>query len=272
MGFYRKSDEHLLFKFDQGRVVVLGIGAVLVVALVFLTGVLVGKSLWEATPEKFAADLNVKKYVPQVAAEKEAVVGKPVTAQRYTFYNEMNAKGESASLPTEIEKNGDVGMNASILLPGADTAAEESTDAEKMSELSKAELSRAGLSKTELSRDKPSQTVEANPDTVTTVVDRPVAPVAPVKVKAAPRASAAPVASTGKYTVQVASFAKPESAQAIAKKLAKQGFKANVVAADVKGRTWYRVYVGGFATRTEATEFYEKKLKPKGMDGFILSK
>ena len=46
MGLYRKLDDHYEVRIDQGRMALLGIGAALVLALVFLVGVVVGKSLW----------------------------------------------------------------------------------------------------------------------------------------------------------------------------------------------------------------------------------
>lgn len=68
--------------------------------------------------------------------------------------------------------------------------------------------------------------------------------------------------SVGKFTIQVASFANETEAKGRAEQLKNMGFSAFYVPAEVKGKTWYRVSVGLFATEKEAkdyrTEFMEK--------------
>ncbi len=61
--------------------------------------------------------------------------------------------------------------------------------------------------------------------------------------------------STGKFTVQVGSYAKEEEAQKIAGDLKSKGFSAFYIPANVKGQTWFRVSVGLFATPKEAQDY-----------------
>lgn len=63
--------------------------------------------------------------------------------------------------------------------------------------------------------------------------------------------------SRGDWTVQVNAFPHERDAKELAKKLMDKGYDAYVVPVDVKGRPWYRVRVGHFATREEARELQE---------------
>lgn len=68
--------------------------------------------------------------------------------------------------------------------------------------------------------------------------------------------------SVGKFTVQVASYADEAEAQKFASELKDKGYSAFYIPANIKGKTWYRVSVGQFATQKEAqtyrTEFLSK--------------
>ena len=55
------------------------------------------------------------------------------------------------------------------------------------------------------------------------------------------------------FALQVAAFATHEEAEVEARRVAaKTEHKVRIVASQVKGKTWYRVRIGGFATRSEA--------------------
>jgi len=69
--------------------------------------------------------------------------------------------------------------------------------------------------------------------------------------------------------VQVGSFRDRASADDQAKKIAAQGVTAQVVSAPMEGRTWFRVQVGRYDTRADAESYYQKKLRPKGVQGFV---
>lgn len=74
------------------------------------------------------------------------------------------------------------------------------------------------------------------------------------------------------YTVQVGSFKDRASAEDQAKKIAEKGVSAQVVQAPMEGRMWFRVQVGRYGTRAEAESYYQKKLRPKGIQGFVTQK
>lgn len=61
--------------------------------------------------------------------------------------------------------------------------------------------------------------------------------------------------SIGKFTVQVASFAAEPEAKERAEELKSQGYSAFYIPANIKGKTWYRVSVGLFATEKEARQY-----------------
>ncbi len=84
------------------------------------------------------------------------------------------------------------------------------------------------------------------------------------------------LAGKGNYVVQVSVFKIKRQAESFAEKLKAQGFQAYVSevespTTDLEGE-YYRVRIGGFATREEAGEFAEQQLKPKGFDSWVDSK
>lgn len=67
--------------------------------------------------------------------------------------------------------------------------------------------------------------------------------------------------SVGKFTVQVASYSTETEAQKKAAEMKTHGYSAFYVPATVKGKTWYRVSVGLFATEKEAKDYkVDKKM------------
>jgi len=57
---------------------------------------------------------------------------------------------------------------------------------------------------------------------------------------------------SAQYAVQVSSFKDPSVADRLVRQLQAKGFAAYRVAADINGKTWYRVRVGPFPTRPDA--------------------
>lgn len=81
----------------------------------------------------------------------------------------------------------------------------------------------------------------------------PVTPPAEAKTEAGAKPDVQPPA-TGRFTIQVSSWTSTTDARRAVERLKGAGFDAYVVEAFVKGRTWYRVRVGRYATRGEAQE------------------
>jgi septal ring-binding cell division protein DamX len=95
----------------------------------------------------------------------------------------------------------------------------------------------------------------------------------PATPPAAPRPSTGvwsdrtPLPVHGRWTVHVG--ASPREAEA--QRLAARTPGARVVVADVDGKRWYRVRVGGFATRSEAETELERLARVAGAKGFVTS-
>jgi cell division septation protein DedD len=88
-------------------------------------------------------------------------------------------------------------------------------------------------------------------------------PVPPATVPATPK--------QGSLTIQVASFSDQAQANDRVSRLQSLGAEARVVKADVSGKTWYRVQVGGYKTRDEALS-QANKLKSQGaVQDFIIT-
>lgn len=77
--------------------------------------------------------------------------------------------------------------------------------------------------------------------------------------------------SVGKFTVQVASYGTEPEAVKRAEELKHQGLSAFYVPAQVKGKTWYRVSIGLFATEEEAKKYKKTDIGSK-IEGTIIQK
>lgn len=74
-----------------------------------------------------------------------------------------------------------------------------------------------------------------------------------------------------RYTIQVAAYKSFKDAVTQMTILEKKGFSAIRTTKKIDGVTWYRVRVGAFATRSEATRFVTK-LNNAGINGMIIKK
>lgn len=78
--------------------------------------------------------------------------------------------------------------------------------------------------------------------------------------------------SVGKFTVQVASYADEAEAQRIASELKSKGYSAFYIPANIKGKTWFRVSVGQFATQKEAQSYRSEFMSTSRMTTAIVQK
>lgn len=78
--------------------------------------------------------------------------------------------------------------------------------------------------------------------------------------------------SVGKFTVQVASYADETEAQKTASDLKEKGYSAFYIPATIKGKTWYRVSVGQFATMKEATSYKSDLMSKAKVNTAIVQK
>ena len=75
--------------------------------------------------------------------------------------------------------------------------------------------------------------------------------------------------SQGEWTVQINAFPYERDAKNLAKSLADKGYDAYVMPIDVKGKAWYRVRVGHFATREKAKELQDTMVKKENFNTAI---
>jgi cell division septation protein DedD len=104
-----------------------------------------------------------------------------------------------------------------------------------------AKEAKSGKAKEDVAKDEPAVPREASGKTE------------PGEAKSAPQ---------GPWTVQVNAFPHERDAQNLSRKLEEKGYDAYVASFNTRGRTWYRVRVGHFASREEARAIQEE-LKSK---------
>ncbi|MEK6774372.1 MAG: SPOR domain-containing protein [Bdellovibrionota bacterium] len=78
--------------------------------------------------------------------------------------------------------------------------------------------------------------------------------------------------AVGKFTVQVASFGTEDEAKKRANELKENGYSAFYVPAQVKGKSWYRVSVGLFATENEAKDYKKEFSSKSKIESAIIQK
>ncbi len=78
--------------------------------------------------------------------------------------------------------------------------------------------------------------------------------------------------AVGKFTVQVASFGTEDEAKKRANELKEKGYSAFYVPAQVKGKSWYRVSVGLFATENEAKDYKKEFSSKSKIESAIIQK
>lgn len=69
----------------------------------------------------------------------------------------------------------------------------------------------------------------------------------------------------GAWILQASSSPQEQDAQNLSKRLRSKGYKTEVKAALVKGKTWYRVYVGPYTSATAAKEAAAKLSRQEGL-------
>lgn len=98
----------------------------------------------------------------------------------------------------------------------------------------------------------------------------PPPPVARPQARVIPPARPAPVSSGAHYAVQVGAFQDRASAERMAKSLKAKGLDAFVVAAQLRGGTWYRVRVGRYSGESDAQATYRRLAAEQGIRGMIV--
>ncbi len=258
MGFYRKVDDHYEITIDHSRILLAVIGGVLVVSLVFLVGVLVGKSMWAPQGPQLAIGIQDKAAEPAKldgGEVKPAKPAKPKERPMYTFYDEVKKpENHVNSLPEPVREDDVSGGGASVVTPVGNARGVQSGEAEQ----------------TALPEERKPQPAEPEAAARPQPKPAPRPEPEPVAVKSAAKPSVS--ASGTVYSVQIYSFAELDRAKKSKAELEKKGLSVHIAEGEVKGRTWYRIRVGEFATRDEAQAHLEKVVKPKGLDGYVVKR
>lgn len=284
MAFFRKVEDHIVITLDHTRLVLASIGACLFVALVFLLGVLVGKTIWSYTSEmekRFGSQ-----DWPKAVLQEERPKGKPL----YTFYEEVKGQGNTVAEPTElkstiVEEKQTPTAIVPVPLPVQEAPAQadpppaqppaSAKHAEAKAKTVEAAQQEAKTEKTgELPRPSPQK---AGAKELAAKAEAP----APAKVlKAEAPAPAAPPAAAAKpapapkgqaFSIQLEAYNEKAKAEAAAKRMSAKGISAEISSSKVGKVTWYRIHVGRYTSR-DAAEKAKKELKAKGYNGMIISR
>lgn len=73
------------------------------------------------------------------------------------------------------------------------------------------------------------------------------------------------------WSVQIGSYAEPQEAHALAKRLKDKGYEAYVAVAEVKGKKWHRVRVGHLAGRKEAEKLQKTLVHAEGFKQALIT-
>jgi cell division protein FtsN len=271
MAFYRKVDDHYEISLDHGRMVLAVIGAILLVALVFLIGVLVGKSIWGMPVTKAP-----KIITEGISEPDERSRERPV----YTFYDDVN-RGEGApprtTTPSQSAKEPLMKTRPTEVTPVEVAPIEVAPAKVAPSEVAAKEKPKAATKEKPSPKKvavKPAKVKKAAPVKPKPVAKKKVAKKKVARKKVAKKAVAAPMqkSTATAYRIQVSSFSDISRAETEKANLAAQNLRATIVKAESKGKTWYRLYVGSFSSKARATDYLNKVLIPKGLKGYVSTK
>ncbi|TAL16745.1 SPOR domain-containing protein [bacterium] len=250
----RRIEDGIEIRLDQGSLVATLFGVALTAALIFLMGMLVGRTIWgnQVRPESHSFTTRAE------GADKEPL--KPVDM---TFYGESSAKPTKIEPPPEFiarweEKKAAEAAAAAALAAARAQSAKSEEEAEKEEEEGKGKT----VKETPVSAKTPTAKVPAQPAKTQAATPAAAQKAAAPEVKqpSAPK----PAAAKGSYAVQINSFKDRSLAERMTATLADNGIRAEVVA--VGGA--FKVMSGSFSSKEEAQRFKES-LEKKGVKGFV---
>lgn len=74
------------------------------------------------------------------------------------------------------------------------------------------------------------------------------------------------------WSVQVGSYPQENDAKNVAKRLSDKGYDVYVVTGQVKGKSWHRVQIGRFPTKTEAEKLQKTLIGAEGFKQALVTK
>ncbi|MBS2031018.1 MAG: SPOR domain-containing protein [Deltaproteobacteria bacterium] len=264
--------EKLELSLDHGQVVAFVIGALVVMGVVFVLGVMVGKQI---APEGKSAPTDLLSAIDQKAVTDAGQVA-------LTFQQELTAKVEPTTPPAvaaartakPVERPAPkVDPHPAEAKPEpkqdpkpVEAKADEPSDDDKAD--AKAEVAVAEPPKP---APKPVEVAKAD--------DKPAPPPAPLDKKLsdafsaakkdAPKQVAVAIPTTG-FTVQVAASQQKDEVDAVMTRLRTSGLRPYLVDAEIPGKGhWYRVRVGAFKTRDDAQRYLNDLKRETGLTAFV---
>jgi len=266
--------EKLELSLDHGQVVAFVIGALVVMGVVFVLGVMVGKQI---APEGKAAPTDLLSAIDQ----KAAVVDAGQVA--LTFQQELTAKVDptpatvaAARTAKPVERpTPKVDPHPAEAKPEAKPAeakADEPSDDDKPDVKPQVAIA-------DVPAPKPAPITAPTPKPVEAKADDKPAAAAPLDKKLSdafsaakkdsPKQVAVAVPTTG-FTVQVAASQQKDEVDAVMQKLRGSGLRPYLVDAEIPGKGhWYRVRVGSFKSRDDAQRYLNDLKRETGLTAFV---
>jgi DedD protein len=248
------------YYFSRAQMILLGGGFVVSAAIIFFLGMVVGKGIEERKIVKAEEPLVKIPVKPTPSPGGSSALAQP--KEELTFYDTLTKSPPPAAIVEEKSKPSSPAEKTSrqetketkVKVAAADPPrkpekppAEKSNDkarAKKLPDKEKAPEKVASL-----------RTVEKEKEPETAVDEE-------AKNKRLSADSSENNNEPGRWTIQVNAFPDEKSAKTWVEKLKSKGYNAYMTEVKNKGKTWYRVRVGRFASREEAQKM-EEALKTK---------
>lgn len=241
----RKDRESGLYYFSKGQLVVVATGFTATCVLVFLLGILIGQGLEERKLRKQEEPLVKVPLQPLTPGSKpgQGAPGK----DELTFYDTLGKTPSGAQSggrpPAKEAKAADKPAKPEVKPELKElTEAPEAKPAKeiKIAKTTATAEAPAAVQKAKTKMEKEAATEDNTPEPAQK-------PAEEAKTETAQR----------QWTVQVNAFPDERSAQRLVERLKQKGYDAYLVTANIKGRDWYRVRVGHFASRGQTKELLE---------------
>ncbi len=235
-----RNGPHKRFYFSLKQLVILAVGFTVTAVAIYFLGILTGKQM--------AVNGVARNDEPRVKIPVQPLLEAPGSEP------EAQAKDELAFSQAETK--------SAAAQPSVEDQTKETKRAAKPA---KAETQEKAAPANE-------PPVTASKEAPTKVSEKPIALSAAQK-KEAKASQAEERGESGKiWTVQIRAFPEQESAGNWVSNLKTKGYEAYMVEGAIKGRTWYRVRVGRFATRKEAEALRKILASKEGLSDAFLAR
>ncbi|MGK5087821.1 SPOR domain-containing protein [Bdellovibrionota bacterium FG-2] len=264
-----KNQLYIFGKKEIGLLIAMGLG---IATFSFTLGIHMGKRIApkvtetksnSGTPLETATDKIPDRH--ELAEQAKSVQGAADESLNQSLHDEVTRTGIKLDIPRQIElpKNtkGKAGGATSThgAKPEAKVVLQEDSHS-KMSEKDEEKTDNKGEAKANTKTEE-----KANLTTHQEV------PKTDSETHESSESSSEAASVSGKYALQIGSFPSRAEAETKLKDLGSSGLAGSVHEADVKGKgTWYRVYLGAFATKKVAEKAAESLQQKKTIDHFVV--